>query len=98
VILITTRTTALSPTTGLVSGSAPIQLPLLPQSPQPSVHEEEDDEELSYSGEDFGIDLDVSSHPLDPSKFSNLTFEDFDADIPLEGNSSFSVGFGVILL
>ena len=33
VILITTRTTALSPTTGLVSGGAPIQLPLLPQSP-----------------------------------------------------------------
>jgi len=88
----------LSPTTGLVSGSASIQLPPLPQSPQPSIHEGEDDKELSYSGEDFGIDLDVSSHPLDPSKFSNFTFEDFDADFPLEGNSSFLIGVGVILL
>ena len=53
---------------------------------------------MSYSGEDFGIDLDVSSRSLDLSKFSNFTFEDFDADFPLEGNSSFSAHVDVVLL
>jgi len=53
---------------------------------------------LSYSDDDFGLDLDVNSQLPDPSKFSNFTFEDFDADFPLEGNSSFLIGVGVILL
>jgi hypothetical protein len=97
VVLITARTNVPSPTTGLVSGGTSIRLPSLPPSPQPSNHEEEEEEELSYSDDDFGINLDVNSQLPDPSKFSNFSFEDFDADFPLEGNFSFLVGVGSIL-
>jgi hypothetical protein len=87
VILITSSTVpAKSPTTGLLSTSVLKNLVIIPPSPQPSDHDEEE-EHVDYSGDDFGIDLSMDTSLPDPSKFLNFTFEDFDAEFPMGGKS-----------
>jgi hypothetical protein len=87
VILITSSKASVpSPTTGLVSTSVlnkPVDILL--SSPQPSTHEDED--QVDCSGDDMGIDYNIDPLHPEPSKFSNLSFDDFDADFPVEGKS-----------
>ena len=68
---------ASSPTTGLVSTSVLASPLVLPPSPQPSTHEEE--QHLDYSGSDEGFDYGTSPSVQDPSKLANFTLADFDA-------------------
>ena len=85
ILIVSSRASASSPTTGLVSTSV-LNMPVsLPPSPQPSVHD--DEERQDYSGDDFGIDCSIDTSLPDPSKFLNFTFEDFDAEFPMESKS-----------
>ena len=85
ILIVSSRASTSSPTTGLVSTGVLNRPVSLPPSPQPSIHDDEVHQD--YSGGDFGIDYSVDTSLPDPSKFSNFTFEDFDAEFPMEGKS-----------
>ena len=86
ILIISSKASTNSPTTGLLSTNVLRNPIVLPPSPQPSVHDEEE-EHVDYSGGSFDLDVSMDTPLPTLSKFSNSAFEDFDVEFPLEGKS-----------